>query len=54
VLQQFVPKTTVKTKYEALKPHSHEELERLKKRVERYVGACETRVQVGPRCVPSH
>ena len=44
VLQQVVPKTTVKRKYEALKPHSYEELERLKKRVKRYVRACETRV----------
>ena len=44
VLQQFVPKTTVKKKYEALKPHSYEELEKLKRRVKRYVGICETRV----------
>jgi len=44
VLQQFLPKTTVKKKYEALKPHSREEFEELKKRAKRYVGVCEIRV----------
>jgi len=43
VLQQFVPRTTVKKKYETLKPHPYEELEKLKKRVKRYVRFCEIR-----------
>jgi len=43
VLQQFVPKTTIDEKFEMLKPHSREELEKLVKRVKRYVKTCEIR-----------
>jgi pyruvate formate lyase activating enzyme len=43
VLQQFVPRTTIRKKYEALRPRPHEELEKLKKRVKRYVKFCEIR-----------
>ena len=43
VLQQFVPKTTIDEKFEMLKPHSREEVEKLVKRVKRYVKTCEIR-----------